>query len=156
MSLCQNFISTCCYLRLWSLSFNFKVIRFPSITLNCHIIWFARLYLHFLYLWLHLRWQQLYGTCKTLYRRLCGWWFIFCLFFGTHPQDCMGPIELILKLNPYYYIVEGYRSALLGNMGWYLVEHLHYTIYFWAVTFLVFMIGAALHIKFRNSFVDFL
>lgn len=67
-----------------------------------------------------------------------------------------GPIELILKLNPYYYIVEGYRSALLGNMGWYLVEHLHYTIYFWAVTLIVFMIGSALHIKFRNSFVDFL
>lgn len=64
-------------------------------------------------------------------------------------------IQLLLKLNPLYYLVEGYRSSLLGS-EWYLVEHWQYTIYFWGVTLFLLSIGSMLHVKFRRRFIDFI
>lgn len=64
-------------------------------------------------------------------------------------------LQIIIKLNPLTYLVEGYRSAMLGQ-SWYLVEHAHYTLYFWGITLVLLMIGSALHLKFRNHFVDYL
>ncbi|MGE6377150.1 ABC transporter permease [Peribacillus muralis] len=65
------------------------------------------------------------------------------------------PIILnIMKLNPLYYIVDGYRASLLGE-SWYLIEHWEYTLYFWAVIIILFMIGSSLHVRFRDRFVDF-
>jgi teichoic acid transport system permease protein len=64
-------------------------------------------------------------------------------------------VKLIMKVNPLYYIVKGYRAALLGT-SWYGIEHLGYTVYFWLVIGLVLIIGSALHLKFRDRFVDYL
>ncbi|MDX8360262.1 MULTISPECIES: ABC transporter permease [Bacillaceae] len=64
-------------------------------------------------------------------------------------------IQLIMKLNPFYYIVEGYRSSLLG-LNWYFIDNLTYTLYFWGVVFILLLIGSVLHVKFRDRFVDFL
>ncbi|WP_317950063.1 ABC transporter permease, partial [Rossellomorea marisflavi] len=61
----------------------------------------------------------------------------------------------IMKLNPFYYIVEGYRSALLGE-GWYFIEHYQYTLYFWGLVLVLFIFGSYIHVKFRRHFVDFL
>ncbi|MED1468611.1 ABC transporter permease [Bacillus salipaludis] len=61
----------------------------------------------------------------------------------------------LLKLNPFYYIVEGYRASLLGT-GWYGIENPQYTLYFWILVLVLFLFGSVLHIKFRNRFVDFL
>ncbi|MEV5040033.1 ABC transporter permease [Peribacillus frigoritolerans] len=60
----------------------------------------------------------------------------------------------IMKLNPLYYIVEGYRASLLGE-SWYLIAHWEYTLYFWAAVIILFMIGSSLHVRFRDRFVDF-
>jgi len=65
-------------------------------------------------------------------------------------------IRLIMKLNPFNYIVEGYRSALLGHPSWFFIQHLKYTGYFWLLVLILFMIGSAIHVKFRDRFVDFL
>lgn len=65
-------------------------------------------------------------------------------------------IQLLMKLNPLYYIVEGYRSALLGNPTWFFIDKLNYTIYFWVVVLVIFFIGSMVHVKFRDRFVDFL
>ncbi|MEH7075087.1 ABC transporter permease [Neobacillus drentensis] len=61
----------------------------------------------------------------------------------------------ILKLNPLYYIVEGYRAALIGTM-WYPSEYPQLTLYFWITVVVLFMVGSVLHLKFRNRFVDYL
>jgi len=61
----------------------------------------------------------------------------------------------ILKLNPLYYIVEGYRAALLGTT-WYPAEYPQLTLYFWITVVVLFFIGSVLHLKFRNRFVDYL
>lgn len=65
-------------------------------------------------------------------------------------------IMYIMKLNPIFYLVEGYRSALLGGPSWYMLEHLGYTIYFWVVVIILFLVGSKVHIKFRDRFIDFL
>ncbi len=64
-------------------------------------------------------------------------------------------LVMIMKLNPFYYIVEGYRSALLGE-GWYFIEHYQYTLYFWGLVLVLFIFGSYIHVKFRRHFVDFL
>ncbi|MFP7492536.1 ABC transporter permease [Terribacillus saccharophilus] len=65
-------------------------------------------------------------------------------------------IQTVMKLNPLYYLVDGYRSALMGQTGWYFITSWEYSIYFWVVTAALFMIGAALHMRFRRHFIDFL
>jgi teichoic acid transport system permease protein len=62
---------------------------------------------------------------------------------------------IILKLNPLFYLVEGYRAALLGTT-WYPAEYPQYTLYFWITVVVLFFIGSVLHLKFRNRFVDYL
>lgn len=64
-------------------------------------------------------------------------------------------IVLIIKLNPLYYIVEGYRAALFGT-GWYFIEHWKYTVYFWALVLLLYLIGSRIHVKFRAQLIDYL
>lgn len=66
------------------------------------------------------------------------------------------PIILkIIKLNPLYYLMEGYRISFFGS-EWYLITHWQYTLYFWAVILVLFLIGATLHVKFRRHFIDYL
>jgi teichoic acid transport system permease protein len=64
-------------------------------------------------------------------------------------------LTFLLKLNPLYYLVEGYRSSLLGTT-WYIVESGQYTLYFWIIILILLLLGSTLHLKFRNRFVDFL
>jgi teichoic acid transport system permease protein len=66
-----------------------------------------------------------------------------------------GYIQTIMKINPLYYVIEGYRATLLGQ-GWYITDNLQYTLYFWALVLIMFVIGATIHVKFRRHFVDFL
>lgn len=62
---------------------------------------------------------------------------------------------VFLKVNPFYYLVEGYRYSLLGE-GWYFLENPIYTLYFIGVVLLTFIVGSYLHVKFRSQFIDFL
>ncbi|WP_408007880.1 ABC transporter permease [Pseudalkalibacillus sp. A8] len=64
-------------------------------------------------------------------------------------------IQLVMKINPLYYLIEGYRAGFFG-LGWYFIENWEYTLYFWAITGLLLFIGATIHVKFRRHFIDFL
>lgn len=61
----------------------------------------------------------------------------------------------ILKLNPLYYLIEGYRSALFGT-EWYFITHWQYSLYFWGLVIVLFLFGSKLHVKFRRHFIDYL
>ncbi|MEH7504139.1 ABC transporter permease [Neobacillus drentensis] len=63
-------------------------------------------------------------------------------------------IETVLKLNPLYYLVEGFRNSLISDV-WFFSDIL-YTVYFWAITLLILFIGSVLHINLRHRFVDYL
>jgi teichoic acid transport system permease protein len=72
----------------------------------------------------------------------------------THNNLPDGIVTL-LKLNPLYYLVEGYRASLLGS-NWYFIENWEYSMYFWGITLFLLFVGASLHIKFRRRFIDFI
>ena len=60
----------------------------------------------------------------------------------------------ILKLNPFFYIIQGFRDSLLGG-AWFF-EDITYTAYFWAINIFILLLGSYMHLKFRDSFVDYL
>ncbi|SFE74921.1 ABC transporter permease [Alteribacillus iranensis] len=64
-------------------------------------------------------------------------------------------VQSFMKINPLYYLVEGFRASIFGE-SWYLIENWQYTLYFWAVVLVLFSIGAILHMRFRRHFIDFL
>lgn len=59
-----------------------------------------------------------------------------------------------LKLNPFYYIVEGYRNSLIYHKWFW--EEPSMTLYFWCFTIIVFSIGALTFKKLRPHFADVL
>lgn len=66
------------------------------------------------------------------------------------------PIILkLMKLNPLMYLIDGYRTAFYGT-GWYFLEHWKYSLYFWGVVIVLFIIGSYIHVRFRRNFIDYL
>jgi len=61
---------------------------------------------------------------------------------------------MLFKLNPAYYIVQGYRDSLVYKV-WFWERPLS-TLYFWIVTFVVFYIGGFLFRKLKPHFADVL
>ena len=60
----------------------------------------------------------------------------------------------VFKLNPMYYIVDGFRNSLLGKV-WITGKPL-WTIYFWVITLFMFFIGTNLFRKLKVHFADVL
>lgn len=63
-------------------------------------------------------------------------------------------LKTVLKLNPMYYVVAGYRDALI-NKVWFW-ENAGLNIYFWAFTIAVWCIGTATFKRLRVHFADVL
>lgn len=81
------------------------------------------------------------------------------LFFITpilwEPKENMPHLFLyVMKLNPFYYVVELYREALVYDSNSILFSG--YTLYFWGTVIVLFIIGSMLHVRFRRQFVDYL
>lgn len=73
------------------------------------------------------------------------------------PQMLAGApewLEAVLKINPFYYIVAGFRDTLLTqNYFW---QRPLNTIYFWAITIVLILQGFRLFAKLRPHFSDVL
>lgn len=80
------------------------------------------------------------------------------LFWGTpilwdvtiFPENLLW----ILKLNPLFYIVQGYRDSFFGK-DWFW-EHPEMTAYFWGFTILLLLAGIGVYRKLRPHFSDVL
>jgi teichoic acid transport system permease protein len=70
------------------------------------------------------------------------------------PAEMPGQFQTVLKLNPIFYLIDGFRNSLIFET-WFF-EDMAYTLYFWTITLIVLFIGALLHLKFRKNFVDYL
>ncbi|MFV0465944.1 MAG: ABC transporter permease [Lachnospiraceae bacterium] len=71
--------------------------------------------------------------------------------------DGMGQSSMvvyILKLNPLYYIVLGYRDSLINKVGFW--EHPGQTAYFWIFTIIMLLLGNYVFSKLRTHFADVL
>ncbi len=60
--------------------------------------------------------------------------------------------RLYIKLNPLYYIIEGYRDSFINNVWFW--QHPLYTVYFWAITCLTLVAGAFVFSKLKPHFAD--
>lgn len=69
---------------------------------------------------------------------------------GMIPQK----YHWLLKLNPIYYIIQGYRDSLI-NHKWFW-EHPNMTIYYWIVTMAIFIVGSLIFKRLRPHFADVL
>ena len=70
------------------------------------------------------------------------------------PENISKSILLILKLNPLYYIVDGYRDSMI-NQIWFW-EKPFYTLYFWIFIIIIYMIGIRIYTKLKPYFADVL
>ena len=62
--------------------------------------------------------------------------------------------KMILRLNPMYYIVSGYRDAFINKIGFW--EHPGLSAFFWTVTLLLLWMGNAVFKRLRPHFADVL
>lgn len=60
----------------------------------------------------------------------------------------------ILKINPLYYIIQGFRETLLENPVWFW-QNVTANLVFWGITIILLVIGAHIHMRFRSRFMDF-
>ena len=60
----------------------------------------------------------------------------------------------ILKINPLYYLIQGFRETLLENPMWFW-HNITANLIFWGIVLILLIMGAHIHIRFRNRFMDF-
>ncbi len=65
-----------------------------------------------------------------------------------------GKVQFLLKLNPMFYIVQGYRESFIYFVPFW--HHWQMTLYFWGVTGIVFIMGATVFLRLRSHFADVL
>lgn len=70
------------------------------------------------------------------------------------PSEESAVINIIMKINPFAYILNGYRDTIL--YGWTLEANLETGLIFWAISIAMFIIGCFLHMRIRNKFIDLL
>ena len=76
------------------------------------------------------------------------------IMWNIDTMDISPILKNLLKLNPLYYIVQGYRDALIGKVAFY--ERWELTLYFWAVTIVFMVLGTHVFKKLRMHFADVL
>lgn len=62
--------------------------------------------------------------------------------------------HFLFKLNPLFYIVEGYRDSMIYHVGFW--NHYNQTVYFWAVVMLFSALGLTLYKRLKPHFADVL
>ncbi|WP_411348102.1 ABC transporter permease [Paenibacillus sp. WLX2291] len=71
------------------------------------------------------------------------------------PSTMLSPFWLnIFKLNPMYYVVDGYRDSFI-NKVWFF-EHPYHTIYFWLFCLVTLVFGVKIFNRLRTHFSDVL
>lgn len=66
----------------------------------------------------------------------------------------LGGMVKFLKLNPFYYIIEGFRDTFLSRTWFW--EKGTYGLIFWCMVLILLILGSHLHMKFRARFVDYI
>ena len=61
-------------------------------------------------------------------------------------------IQVVMKWNPIFYVVEGYRNSIFGNVT--SSVDIYSTIVFWIITGVLFVSGCCLMYKYKHKFVD--
>lgn len=84
---------------------------------------------------------------------------IIVLIFWISPilwpiGNVSGNLAFIVKLNPFFYIIEGFRESILDHVWFWQSPVL--ALYFWGVVLIMMAIGIFIHGKLRDYFADIL
>ena len=97
----------------------------------------------------------------TVFLRDVGQFMAMIMQFGFWATPIFWSLQMIperfqffLKLNPAYYVVEGYRQSFIYH-EWFW-HHYNLTAYFWLVTLAVMFVGAICFKRLRPHFADVL
>ncbi|PWG00763.1 ABC transporter permease [Levilactobacillus bambusae] len=74
------------------------------------------------------------------------------VLFNFETTAFPAPFVRLLQLNPFYYIISGFRESFL-NETWFWDRPV-LTLEFWAFTLFFLLVGSHLHYKFRSRFMD--
>ena len=83
-----------------------------------------------------------------------GMWATPIMWTFESMTNIPGWALTILKLNPMYYVVAGYRDALINKIGFW--EHPGLTVWFWVITLLILWLGTTVFKRLRVHFADVL
>ncbi len=83
-------------------------------------------------------------------------WLTPILWNDVTQLQAYPTLQFIFKLNPMYYVVEGYRDSMLDHI--WLVEQtrLCLGLYFWGAVMILFVIGTGIYKKLKPHFADVL
>lgn len=95
-------------------------------------------------------WRDIRKLVKSLMRLLL----YFSPVIWTARFKSLPILNYIMKMNPIYYVVQGYRDSLLFKKS--IFAHPVMTGYFWCANLLLFAIGCTLIYKFKKRFIDML
>ncbi len=103
-----------------------------------------------------------YGTCAiVIFFRDLSQIISIILQIGVWTIPIMWNLDMvpakyhfIFKINPMFYIVNGYRQSMYGHVWFW--QDLKLTIYFWAVTMVLFVIGSVIFKRLKVHFADVL
>ncbi|MEE1113810.1 MAG: ABC transporter permease [Eubacterium sp.] len=76
------------------------------------------------------------------------------IMWNMDGMGLTGPLVTILRINPMYYIVSGYRDSMI-NKVWFW-ERPGITLYFWILTILLFCFGTMVFRRLKVHFADVL
>ena len=82
-----------------------------------------------------------------------GVWFT-PIMWNIDAMNVSGALLVILKANPMYYIVMGYRDSLINHIWFW--QRPAITLYFWLVTILIFICGTHVFRRLQPHFADVL
>jgi len=90
------------------------------------------------------------GQVVTMFLQF-GFWFTPILWnIGMVPEK----YQTLMKLNPVFYITEGYRNSFISGIWFW--EYPRWTLEFWILTGIIFVLGAIIFLKLRPHFADVL
>ena len=78
------------------------------------------------------------------------WMYITPLFWNINSVS--AKVRFILKLNPVYYLVAGYRDCFFYHYGF--LYYWQEMVIFWVWTLVLFCFGSTIMYKFRTKFID--
>ena len=133
----------------------FAIYGYPPTIYNLQIIYYL---FAMICLALGLSWLT---SSLTVFLRDIGQFVSMILQFGFWGTPIFWNLQMIpqqfhfvLKLNPAYYLVEGYRQSFIYH-EWFW-QHWHLTAYFWILTAAIMLLGAWCFKKLRPHFADVL
>jgi teichoic acid transport system permease protein len=76
------------------------------------------------------------------------------ILWNISMLDGNPTLQRIIKLNPIFYVVNGYRNAMFAKTWFW--QDIKGTLYYWTITVIIFLIGTTIFKRLKVHFADVL